>query len=245
MNKYCSFVIIIIIIYLTYDYCSNPLVEGQRGKIDPDDDNVTVEEKCTDDAGSVLPPISSIKNGTASKPCQFKDASCKLLMDEVDADLWDGNWNKAPDMSALPNIKNQCRLCVQGSKVDGKIREVLANVGGKDHISNFALSLCDTMAIKCDSGVGYANNQQDGWKGVDCKDAYEDSTDMKKWGKGNNMNMMVCRVLSNSIIQFFLGFMGGVECTLSIKAHGLKQAIEKGVRQAAHDASGGLVDAPK
>jgi hypothetical protein len=90
MNKYCSFVIIIIIIYVTYDYCSNPLVEGGTGNIDDDDDDVTEEEKCIDDnTHTELKDQTFIsKNAKATKPCQFKNASCKLLMDDVTADDW-------------------------------------------------------------------------------------------------------------------------------------------------------------
>ena len=77
------------------------------------------------------------------------------------------------------------------------------------------------MVAKCSSDIIYANNRQGGWD-HDCG-----VTLKKGWGEKNNINMSVCTLLSNSIIQFFLGFMGGIECTLLIKAREFENSAIK------------------
>ena len=220
MNKICSFLIIIIIIYVTYDYCSR-ITEGQTVAKDIEDRNTEREEedksvpdaKCVDNNGTPLAKKKSInKNDDNIYPCVYENVSCKSAMDKITADDWEHYWGNP---GAEGSYKKQCNLCVQGSKVDGNTRFILANVGNvpgtKVGKSNFADSLCDAMAIKCDNQVMFANNKQDGWP--DC--AKIDSTTWEE----NKLNKVVCAILTSSIIQFFLNFLGGVSCTLQIMAH--------------------------
>jgi len=224
MNKICSLFIIIIIVYLSYDYCSNSLIEGQT-TYDTKQDDVIVAEKCESAAGKSLPKFSrdmtDIKtNTTSTKPCQFESTSCISTMERVKSDDWGVNWHH----SGTP-LKRRCNLCVQGSKIDGNARHVLANVGVSkerpNDRSNFADDLCDAMVAGCGgSSLIYANNQQNGWR-TDCM--HIDETD---WDD-NKINKAMCTFLQNSTIQFFLGFMGGIECTLKIKAYQLRGNIQE------------------
>lgn len=227
MNKICSFFIIIIIIYLSYDYCSRSLIEGQ-GNSNPDYSKFD-EEKQDAAVGEVKcksPPLTTIEETTTTTdPCSYEKTSCIGAMDNVTTDTWGTNWNISGN-----KLKQQCSSCVQGSQVDGSTRHVLANVGKKPGslplptvpVSKFAEDMCDAMVAGCDKSIFYANNRQDGWT-TDCAGVDDSSWAINKLNKG------VCTLLQNSIIQFFLGFMGGIECTLKIKAHKLLSGLESNV----------------
>jgi hypothetical protein len=219
MNKICSFLIIIITIYLTYDYCSR-ITEGQttaediarRKKEREEADKSIPTTKCN------APKLTTIDDqSTNTEPCAYENVSCRALMDKITTDDWGDSFHKNTNIKET-SYKTQCNLCVQGSKVDGNTRFVLANVGApvgktnKAHVSNFADDLCDAMAANCESQIFYANNRQDGWE-KDCQ-----GVDKTSWAD-NKLNKVVCVLLTNSILQFFLGFMGGLECTLKIKAY--------------------------
>ena len=139
------------------------------------------------------------------------------------------DWESWTSHDGTDKLKKQCNLCVQGSKVDGNTRYVLANVSktkeGVPHESHFADDLCDAMVAGCGSQVFYANNRQDGWN-YDCKYA---NSSKSSW-TDNKLNKAICKMLSNSIIQFFLGFMGGLECTLKIKGYQLESGIKNSVK---------------
>ena len=218
MNKFCSFLIIIIIIYLTYDYCSNTIIEGANGGgrgggYDESQDKFVKEATCSKQA------VTSIKGSAASEPCQYKAVSCITKINDINEKDWGGNftsYNKPSGSTDTQwNYKKQCKLCIQGSKVDGTTRNILANVGRTDDItipdSHFAYDLCDAMVAGCESSIFYANGRQDGWSN-DCANMKSASfTD-------NKLNVSLCKILQSDILQFFLGFMGGVECTMKIKA---------------------------
>jgi len=223
MNKICSFFIIVIIIYLSYDYCSRSLIEGQ-GKGKPD---YSKYDETQDAAVKTVvckgPPLTTIPDTKVTTyPCSYEKASCMNAMDKVTTDAWGNNWNEVGN-----DLKQQCSLCVQGSKIDGTTRHVLSNVGkipGSPPpptvpVSKFAEDMCDAMVAGCDKSIFYANNRQDGWA-IDCS-----GVDATTW-TDNKLNKGVCALLQSDILQFFLGFMGGIECTLKIKAHKLKAGLQ-------------------
>jgi len=181
--------------------------------------------------GTVKGGITSIEGGIkdegdpskdVSNPCEYKSVSC---INSIPPDSeWGDNFTNNPVEFTQKNhrLKKQCQLCVIGSKMDGTTRRVLANLGktpdSKDvPPSNFAYDLCDAMVAGCEKALFYANNKQD-WNSI-C-----DEVDKTTW-TNNKLNKAVCKLLKNSIIQFFLGFMGGIECTLKIKAYEFKKAM--------------------
>jgi len=220
MNKLCSLLIILLIIYLTYDYCSNT-VEGN----DAVADEIAARNKQTetDDAAKIIhcskSPVTSITDGVnanASESCQYKNVSCINNMQSIGDDKWKSSYT---DYDGVVNYKTQCQLCVKGSKLDGTTRSALSNVIiGESH---FAYDLCDAMAAGCDSGIFYANNKQGNWS-HDCKLMESTPWTSSDEEESNALNKALCSVLQNDIIQFFLGFMGGIECTLLIKEKELK-----------------------
>tara|TARA_Y100000389_G_C17452138_1_gene515594 strand:+ start:980 stop:1726 length:747 start_codon:yes stop_codon:yes gene_type:complete len=220
MYKICSFLIILIIIYLSYDYCSHTLIEGAgstmtQAELDKQD-NIAKQIKCSS------PPATKIKGSSATEACAYEKVSCMTLMDEVSNSDWGDSYTDygGSGSNYIEDVKKQCHFCVKGSKQDGNARHILANVGGTAD-SHFAYDICDAMVAKCSSDIIYANNRQGGWD-HDCG-----VTLKKGWGEKNNINMSVCTLLSNSIIQFFLGFMGGIECTLLIKAREFENSAIK------------------
>ena len=219
MNKIVSIFIILIIIYLSYDYCSTKMIEGQTTMTDEElkeqDKSITVKS-CE---GGPVSIGSNIKANNAKYPCQYKNISCVNKMEQVSTNDWGDNWHGSGNKT-----KQQCQLCVMGSDVDGNTSKILSNVGKNKNNpifrSNFANDLCDAMVAGCDSRLFYANNKQDGWN-IDCRGVENTS-----W-TDNKLNKAMCAILKNSIIQFFLGFMGGLECTLKIKMYQLQSSVKK------------------
>jgi hypothetical protein len=263
MNKYCSLLIIVLIIYLTYDYCSN-IVEGNDtvaggGTYDESKDNYSGVECIY--AGKRISGITKISDGVKDKkdydvtnPCDYKDVSCVNTIPDVKE--WGNMFTSIPDDSSEDKsnrLKKQCQLCVIGSKVDGSTVNALANVSTKSYdipvkpISNFAYDMCDAMVADCDKSIFYANNKQDGW-GIDC--SHVDDAD-STW-VNNKLNKLLCKTLTSSVLQFFLGFMGGIECTMLIKGYEFKGYINKKIddfgahpgdtlKKGAHFVSGGII----
>jgi len=244
MDKYCSLLIILLIIYLTYDYCSN-IVEGKDNIVEGKDNipgggnyNTSKDDykpyQCPY-GDQVKGGITSIKDGVTGEvtnPCDYKSVSCINTIPKESE--WGNNYTNNPppvkkpdDFKKLkPNqkLKKQCQLCVIGSKVDGTTRHVLANVANDPATtnvppSNFAYDLCDAMVADCGKAEFYANSRQDGWSN-DCATA-----DKTSW-TNNKINKLLCKTLKSSFIQFFLGFMGGIECTMKIKAYELRAYME-------------------
>ena len=228
MNKYCSLLIILLIVYLAYDYCSN-IVEGNDGI--PGGGNYNTAQD--DFKGVAVCPygetkgnITSIDEGVTkgvTNPCDYKSVSCINDMTGKDSD-WGNNFtNKHLDLTKPNQMKKeQCKLCVMGSKVDGTVRTVLANLGktpGETTVptSDFAYDVCDAMVADCSQALFYANAKTD-WSNT-CK-AVENTS----W-TNNKLNKAVCKVINNGIIQFFLQFMGGIECTMKVKAYEFKKAM--------------------
>jgi len=181
------------------------------------DDDVIIERKCEG------PAVKDIKSSTATSPCQYEKVSCINAMNSISTDDWSGDFTKTnkANFGSGNGYKEQCQLCVRGSKVDGTTRNVLANVGAPPdgdpvkenaYNSNFAYALCDAMVATCSSDLFYANNTAP-WL-HDCTT------------KSGTLNEAVCALLQSNILQFFLGFMGGIECTLQIKAIELEDYIK-------------------
>jgi len=202
MNKACSLFIIIVIVYLTYDYCSKPLIEGQ-GTARISDDELkkseiveVMEGECSSGKASGFREQENKQNRSK---CVYEDASCKDFLQKraggggVDK-IWKDSWRH----SDIGEAKRQCQLCVQGSSVDGTVKRLLANVGrtGKNYYSSgFGNDICDAMAADCQSNswVHYANYQADGWNSA-CNPFPNFDND--------KTNYALCMLLQNSAFQF-------------------------------------------
>lgn len=215
MDKLVSFMIIILCIYLSYEYCYR--IEGQSNKPAFGDykgrgTGRGVAQKTTTTTTDPCGP------GTPCK--EFSDKNCQSI---VDGDkLGNDDWifgSKGDDLA----IKRKCMKCIQGSKLGGNMPRYLANIGyesNPDKHSYFALRLCDAMAADCSSQAWYANNEAD-WSNQDCRTVSITDTDKSMTTR------LLCSMLTNSVLQFFMGFMGGVSCTLKIKAYELVQKLEE------------------
>ena len=209
MNKVTSFLLIILIIYISYEYCSRPVIEGadpvgpNKGK-DPSTDDKHV------DTGPVLTDIDCRSNMTDDIIDDWK-----YIIDRKEGKL-------------IPE-KKTCMDCLQGSTHDGTIQRYLANIGyeankdgtGKDtHESYYALRYCDALAANCSAKASYANASAD-WATQDCKHVSFTDTSLSA------RTRFFCTVLSNSVVSFFLDLIfSGVSCTLNIGATTLWHKIK-------------------
>ena len=217
LTKSNSFFIIIILLYITLEYCK--LYEGQsdtfagrQGNTEGDDDSSEKQEECIGGQKKSF-------EGGSFKPCQYRENSCLASAQAVS-----NKWNQYRDNSASHpgSIKYNCSKCVQGSNLDGSFRYYLANVrteldGNVSH-SKFADDLCDAMAADCDDAFFYAINKQDWWHG-DCS-----GVTVETHGYTNGA---LCTLFGSSFISFITGFLGGITCNLKIRALELEQSIMK------------------
>lgn len=222
LNKVNSFLIILILLYVTFKYCD--LYEGQsdtyagrQGNTDGDDDGSVKLKECRNASGVIQNPVNTFSGGgnnTTYLSCQYRETSClnTIRLNDVA-----NNWNQYIDNSNdyknndKGSEKYNCSKCVQGSDIDGSFRYYLANVGtdinGVTKHSKFADDLCDGMAADCDDAFFYAVNKQD-WSSGDCN-GVEASTH-------GTFNYMLCGLMGNSFISFVTGFLGGITCNLKI-----------------------------
>jgi len=209
-DKVLSFILIIIIIYISYDYCSSPSIEGFQSKYDKSQDKKPVEEKCSGAQVGISKSLTEI-----SESCRYKSVSCSKFLETAKEEQ---KWNFG---TPLPKsdcggdkaciYKKNCMKCVQGSEQDSTLRRYLSGIGLKvnaDKSSFYGYYLCDAMAAGCSDPFWYAYNKAD-WSGHDCKGVSMTSTH-------TNSTKMMCNMLTNPVLQFFMGFMGGITCTLKI-----------------------------
>ena len=210
MDKLVSFIIIILCIYLSYEYCVR--IEGQANRPAFGDykgrgTGRGVAQKTTTTTTDPCGP------GTPCK--EFSDKNCQIV--KGDKDKWIFG-SKGDNL----DVKRKCMRCIQGSKLGGNMPRYLANIGyesNPDKHSYFALRFCDAMAAECSSQAWYANNEAD-WSNQDCRTISITDTDKSMTTR------LLCSMLTNSVLQFFMSFMGGVSCTLKIKALELIQYVK-------------------
>ena len=220
MDKITSFIIIILSIYISYEYCSVNVVEGQAS-----DPGISTGDYTGPGSGRGVAPGANTQSSDTDDctipgtPCyQYKDKDC---MRETITQSAKDNWIYGNKGDNRPE-KQACMKCIQGSKQMTTMPHVLANIGYKTNTSkksHYALRYCDAMAADCDSRSWYANDHSD-WNNQDCKNV--SITD----GSLPMSTRLLCNMLSNSILQFFMSFLSGVTCTLKIKALELVQGLE-------------------
>lgn len=230
MNKCISLLVILFIIYISYEYCSDTIIEGVSAGSDNQDENDAAyapPEKCLDQpvtSGSINELTTKINS-----PCAFKDKICSNLMSNT-GDEWNSYYtdyhNRTGD-GVDPKgwiMKKNCENCIRGSNKIGTTLNVLANVSntldGAMPTSKFSLDYCDALAADCEDPLLYSNNRQN-WGQYDCLHVDASSSSY------SNTNKAVCVILKSSAIQFILSFMGGITCTLKIKAKELTTTLKQ------------------
>jgi len=213
MDKLVSFMIIILCIYISYKYCS--IIEGQANK--PAFGDYKGRGTGRGVAQSTTTTTTTTDSCGPGTPCkEFSDKNCQSIVDG-DRDNWVFG-SKGDDLE----IKKKCMRCIQGSKLGSTMPRYLANIGYESNStknSYYALRLCDAMAAKCGGQSWYANNEAD-WSSQDCRTV--SITDTSK----SMTTRLLCSMLTNSVLQFFMSFMGGVSCSLKIKALELIQYVK-------------------
>jgi hypothetical protein len=230
MNKYISLVVILFIIYISYEYCSDTIIEGASGgDYDPDKEDAAYDKP---KVCSEPPDTSDSINNLTSKikaPCAFKEQICSKLMTNT-GDAWNSFYTDYSTRSETAVdtkgwiMKKNCESCIRGSNNMGTTLNVMSNVSNKldgtTYQSKFALDYCDALAADCESPLLYANNRQN-WEQYDCNGVDAGSSVYSK------TNQLVCVLLKSSILQFILSFMGGITCTLKIKAKELETSLKQ------------------
>ena len=221
LTKSNSFFIIIILLYITFEYCKlyegqSDTFSGRQGNTEGDDDASEQLEECIGGQKKSF-------EGGSFKPCQYRENSCLASAQAVSKKWTQYRDNSSDDPNSL---KYNCSKCVQGSNLDGSLRYYLANVGTNVEGTNvntkkskFADDLCDGMAADCGDAFFYALNKQDWWLG-DCKDVTMDNN--------GTINNGLCTIFGSSFISFITGFLGGITCNLKIRALELTVSIKKG-----------------
>jgi hypothetical protein len=219
MNKFISFFIIIFIIYISYNYCSDNIIEGIGiGDYSEDNDNsVEAPITCTaEDGGLVTDENMDNLKDEIRKPICFKDTICGNIFNESVSDKWTYNGYDKGNKQ-----KMNCSKCLMGSEKVGTIVNAVSNVAvsdtNTDPKSNFALDYCDALVAGCDDPFIYANNHQE-WSQKDCAQFV---------GKPSlTTSGLLCTILTNSFTQFIMSFMGGITCTVKIQTKKLMSSIE-------------------
>tara|TARA_Y100000389_G_scaffold205066_1_gene262653 strand:- start:2142 stop:2918 length:777 start_codon:yes stop_codon:yes gene_type:complete len=252
MNKECSFLLIIIISYLSYNYCSQT-IEGidpnvnQGGYNILDQDSVQSDDQATLDSRG----IDKDKDKNCDSPksvCYYKDKDCTNK----------NNWcpNGSCDEYKFGTSNNQrdnCARCFQSNSSGGSIVNYLSLLGGEAHksedgkqgYSNFASNYCDALNADCTSPFWYALGVTD--FDNDCGDIGE----FPYFGTKKDSNwtsFILCIILRSYPIEFITEILKGVTCELKIKFEQMKQSAEEEVREIKGDISnlgGTIVDGLK
>ena len=220
MDKITSFIIIILCIYISYEYCSVNVIEGQTSG-----PGISTGDYTGPGSGRGLAPGANTQSddpydcANPTSPCyKYKDKDCmRETITQSAKDKW-----VYGDRGDNLHEKKACMECIQGSKQMNTMPNALANIGYKTNTSKksyYALRYCDAMAADCGSRSWYANDHSD-WNNQDCKNV--SITD----GSLPMTTRLLCNMVSNSILQFFMSFLSGVTCTLKIKALELVQGLE-------------------
>lgn len=220
--KYCSLLLIILIIYLTYDYCNinEPFVSTEYDTtrdrlITVDNENTdsmfsfSLGSSCPDNVGNTA--VANFDGNLEN--CDYKKTDCQVVADTYDF----MDWNYGSDSDSK---RKECQKCVRGSeKMSGTV-SILSNayeIGeaapkGKDQYSlytDFSGYICDAMVGCGDSDTMYAFNNTD-WS-TDCGGGFDTSDNM------SIINSLRCTMIDNFLIRTIASYLGGMTCSLEIQ----------------------------
>jgi hypothetical protein len=238
--KYCSLLLIILIIYLTYDYCTNinePFVSTQYDESGDrllgdgtgyDDSEESMFAFSTFSMGAVCPENSGITtltnfNGNQTN-CDYQPIKCQTLADGES--LYDWNYGNTDDSK-----RKECQKCVRGSDNTPTIDSILSNayiIGNKptetapntySNFTDYSGYICDSMVACGGADTMYAFNQTD-WT-TDCGSGTFDATDTD-----STLNSLRCVLVSNFFIKWIGSYLGGLTCNLEIQAIKMANKVE-------------------
>lgn len=239
MNKECSFLLIIIISYLSYNYCSQT-IEGidpnvNQGRYDIlGQDSVQSDDQATlDDRG-----IDKDENcNSPATPCYYKDKDC------TDTNNWCPNGGCGEYRYSTSNSRrDNCARCFQSNSSGGSLVNYLSLLGaeahksedGKQGYSNFASNYCDALSAGCTSPFWYALGVTD--FDNDCGDIGH----LPYWGTKKDASwttFFLCSILRFPPIEFITEILKGVSCELKVKTDQLKQSAEDEIQGIKDDIS--------
>ena len=222
MDKECSFLIILIITYLSYNYCSKT-VEGieaglNEGGYDTSQDLAITQAQL--DASQNSDGIGgTCRASDISNPlnvCYYKNKDCNNLK---------SGWENEYEYKTENTNRTKCMRCIQGSDKTPTTTRYLAGLGlenGKPNQGNsdFAKNYCDALMADCSDRYWYAIGEND-FSG-DCSNITlgSDHTTMSKF---------LCNIMNNPLFEFIFSILKGVSCTLEIKAKQLERKLEAGL----------------
>jgi len=214
MNKECSFLIILIIGYISYNYCSitvegiNPNVNQGYYKTSQDRSDLSPESIDLSD-----PENECSSDKDPHNRCKYIDKDCHNIQ-------WDRDKYRFKDDSNP--IRRDCMNCIMVSNELPIMASYLSDIGNyssrganPNPKSKFSMNYCDAIVANCDDyyfyALGSTNFEDSDCNGID--DANSDAPLMTK---------VKCSVLTNSIFNFFSGIIRGVECELTIRLNQLR-----------------------
>jgi hypothetical protein len=224
MDKICSFVIILIIAYLSYDYCSTKEGLGDvqttsginQGYYDRGEDlTIPVDEANVDSSGQACPAVP-----TEGDACFYKTTMCERSDFDIDS------YNFGDDSNTE---RTTCMRCVMGSETMPRSVTGLASIGLKNRgrTSEFARNYCDALMADCDDYYFYALGTTDFYK--DC--GYRGFMNFDEGIMASTYYTFMCSIMTNPIFMFIFEILKGISCPLKIKAMELERSLEN----AGHD----------
>lgn len=239
MNKECSFLLIIIISYLSYNYCSQT-IEGidpnvnQGGYNILDQDSILSDEQAT---RKELGLDDNAKCNSPATPCYYKDKDC------TDKNNWCPNGScDEYKFGTSNNQRDNCARCFQSNSSGGLFVNYLSLLGSEGHksedgipgYSNFASNYCDALAADCTSPFWYA---------LGVTDFDNDCGDIGMYKKGSTWtSTILCAIFRSYPIEFITEILKGVVCELKIKTAQMRQRAEEEVKEIKDDIIDGIGD---
>lgn len=239
--KYCYLILVIVVIYLMYNYCNyiepfvstdydtskDRLIGGKYGS--PDDDSMfsfSLGSNCPDNIGDS--PVNDFKGNLTN--CDYRKTDCFLVANKENKIDW-------PYGDKNDSKRKECQKCVRGSDKISGITSILANAydvgfdkpensdtSSYNRFTEFSGYICDSMVGCGDVENMYAFNQTN-W-GADCGKNSFDTTNTD-----TIINSMRCGIVDNFLVRTVGSYLGGVTCNLEIQ--GLK--LVKGAKDMVMD----------
>lgn len=226
MNKVCSFLIIIIIGYLSYNYCSKT-VEGISPGISPgvnqggynlDQDRVfTPSNSGNQGAQGSCTPQQISQVGSACYYSNSNSSDCTAGINRDNYRYKDGNNAE----------REQCMRCVMNNKNLPIVVKYLAGIGVENGgSSEFARNYCDALMAGspgCDNAQFYSIGETD---------FDNDCSGVNLISNNTKTTRALCTVMTNPVFEFLFEMAKGVVCDMNIRARMIERTIEDGIHQA-------------
>lgn len=222
MDKICSFLIILIVAYISYNYCSKT-IEGVTSAQNPGLGTYDLSQ----DRANTPPTGGASGSGDVcadshSIPCINKDADC-LANSYPGGEVVYNRDNYRYKEDNDPE-RNKCMQCVMYSDKTSRLASGLSEIGTKNRTqtSEFARNYCDALVADCDSPLNYSIGETDFYK--DC--GYRGFMHFDDTINDNYKLYGLCTIMTNPIFMFFFELMKGVLCDMNIRAKMIVRDVE-------------------